>query len=163
MKVAILSLLTLVLCAVIKPDQFSYSSPAILGEVPGESPIETCRDDEEQLLDIELVDLDPNPPIPGENLTITAKGTLKQELIDGAYVDVVVRYGFITLVNRRYDLCELLPEVDLECPLKAGYLSLTRTVEIPEEAPPGSYSIEAQAYTVADELVTCLQADVTLE
>lgn len=137
--------------------------PNAQAEVPGDSPIETCLDEEPQLVDIEEVNISPNPPIPGTNLTISARGTLKTDLVDGSYVDVLVRYGFIVLVNKRYDLCELLPEVELECPVKAGYLRLERTVELPEEVPPGFYTVEAKAYTPEEELLTCLQAEVSID
>lgn len=169
MRLGVVSFLAFACAAVVKHDDFAFNGISnappqkALAEIPGNSPIQTCLDDEPQLVDIELVSLEPNPPIPGENLTVTAKGTLKKDLVDGSYVDVLVRYGFITLVSRRYDLCELMPEVDLECPLNAGYLSLTRSVEIPEEAPPGTYSVEAKAYTPEEELLTCLTAVVTLE
>lgn len=133
------------------------------GKIPGNSPIELCALDEPHILDINSVVLEPNPPVPGQNLTITASGVLKEDVIDGAYVDVVVSYGFITLVRQTYDLCEVLPEVDMECPVSKGFISVTREVEIPDGIPPGEYSIHAEAYTVGDDLLTCLNADVEFE
>lgn len=132
-------------------------------DIPGNSPIELCAVDEPHFLDIESVTLDPNPPVPGANLTIKASGVLETDVVDGAYVDIVVNYGFITLVRRTFDLCELLPEVDMECPVEKGFLSVTREVEIPDGIPPGEYSIHAEAYTVGDDLLTCLNAVVEFE
>lgn len=145
------------------PEGFFDNQLTIQSEIPGDSPIELCMEDEAQLLSIEEVIIDPNPPLPGQNLTVSARGTLKTDLVEGSYVDVLVRYGFITLVNRRYDLCELLVEVDLECPVKAGYLSLSRVVEIPDAVPPGEYIVDAKAYTYDDQLLTCLTASVEIE
>lgn len=134
--------------------------PQAFDVIPGGSPIETCETEQSQLISIERISLEPNPPQPGENLTVTASGTVLTTIEAGAYADVVVRYGFITLVNQRYDLCEVLPEVDIECPVEKGYLSLTRVVELPSGVPPGQYYIEAVAYTKDDELLTCLTATV---
>lgn len=132
-------------------------------EIPGDSPIELCMASDEQLLDIESIVLDPNPPEPGVNLTISAKGTLNSPVVEGSYVDIVVNYGFIQLIRQRYDLCEVLGKAELECPLDKGYLELTREVAIPEAIPPGLYSVSAQAFTDEDELLTCLQGEVTFD
>ncbi|GMM50670.1 sterol transporter [Starmerella bacillaris] len=134
-----------------------------ISSIPGNSPFELCNTENQHLLEIDNIYLDPYPPIPGENITITASGNLLVDVYDGAYVDVVVTYGFIILVNKRYDLCELLPEVSMECPVSKGKLSIVKTVEIPEEVPPGEYSVQAQAYTADDVLLSCLEASVDLE
>lgn len=130
-------------------------------DIPGDSPIELCQASDEQLIEIDSIILDPNPPEPGTNLTISAAGTLKAAITEGAYVDVVVNYGFIQLIRQRYDLCEVLGQADLECPLDKGYLELTREVAIPDAIPPGLYSVSAQAFTNEDELLTCLHGEVT--
>ncbi|GME83649.1 unnamed protein product [Ambrosiozyma monospora] len=128
--------------------------------IPGESPLQTCDTSDSQLLKLTKVDLTPNPPLRGENLTITAAGTLKEPIEQGAYVDVDVTYGYIKLIHQTYDLCEQLPNVEMECPIKQGYQELTKQVEIPDEVPPGKYTVVARAYTEDDELITCLTAVV---
>ena len=105
----------------------------------------------------------PNPPQRGANLTITASGILKQEIEEGAYVDVEVRLGYIKLLTQTYDLCEQLEENDiggLRCPLEAGVYDLEKIVEIPAEVPPGKYSVIARAYNLDDSEITCLTGDV---
>lgn len=47
-----------------------------------------------------------------------------------------MKYGLIRLVNTRADLCEQVGNVDLECPIEKGVLSITKAVEIPKEVPP---------------------------
>lgn len=132
-------------------------------EIPGNSPFELCELEEEHKLNIKEIVVEPYPPIPGENLTVDASGELLVTVIDGAYVDVVVTYGFIILINKRYDLCELVPEVDLECPVQKGLLSLSKTVEIPAEVPPGEYTVQARAYNADDTLLSCLTATIDIE
>ncbi|RCK66207.1 Phosphatidylglycerol/phosphatidylinositol transfer protein [Candida viswanathii] len=128
--------------------------------VPGDSPIEVCDFTESQLLVLNQVDLAPNPPEAGSNLTFTAVGTIDETIKDGAYVEVEVRYGFIKLIHQTYDLCEEITKVDLECPIKKGEHVITKVVEIPEEVPPGRYLVTARAYTKDDEYITCLTATI---
>ncbi|EER36215.1 phosphatidylglycerol/phosphatidylinositol transfer protein precursor [Candida tropicalis MYA-3404] len=140
-----------------------YSRVAAFGDtkpVPGDSPIEICDFTESQLLKLTKVDLTPNPPKVGTNLTFTAVGTVDQTIEDGAYVEVEVRYGFIKLIHQTYELCDEITKVDLECPIKKGEHVISKVVEIPEEVPPGKYLVTARAYTKDDEYITCLTATV---
>ncbi|EGV62792.1 hypothetical protein CANTEDRAFT_115597 [Yamadazyma tenuis ATCC 10573] len=115
--------------------------------IPGDSPLVQCDVTEAQLLNLQSVILEPNPPLRGENLTIIAKGYLDIDIEDGAYVEVDVRYGFIKLLHQTFDICEEISAVDLECPIAAGQHIIIKEVEIPSEVPPGKYIVTARAYT----------------
>lgn len=128
--------------------------------VPGESPFTLCDADLPRLLDIEYIKVDPNPPEKGKNLTIEASGTLKKQVDEGAFVEVDVRYGYIRLVNEKFDLCEQIEHVDMECPLEKGPQTIKKVVELPNEVPPGRYLVNARAFTKEEELITCLSATV---
>lgn len=128
--------------------------------IPGNSPIIQCDATQAQVLDLQKVVIDPNPPAKGQNLTFVATGYLSQDVVDGAYVDVDVRYGFIRLIHQTYDLCEQVTNVDLECPIKKGEQVISKLVEIPEEVPPGKYLVNARAYTAEGALIACLSATV---
>ncbi|KAF3989169.1 hypothetical protein FT663_03616 [Candidozyma haemuli var. vulneris] len=128
--------------------------------IPGNSPIIQCDAQTPQLLDLQKVVIDPNPPAKGQNLTFVAEGVLKQAVTDGAYVEVDVRYGFIRLIHQTYDLCDEVHNVDLECPIKKGAQTISKSVAIPEEVPPGKYLVVARAYSKEDVLITCLTASV---
>lgn len=128
--------------------------------IPGKSPLMLCDLEEPKLVEIYRVDLDPNPPVKGQNLTIFAEGIVKKTILEGAYVDVDVRYGYIRLLKQTFDLCEQTATVDIDCPIKEGKLVLETSVEIPAEVPPGKYVVVARAYTVDDEPITCLSATV---
>lgn len=130
--------------------------------VPGDSPLEFCDSDHSKdIVHIEQVDLLPNPPEAGGNLVIRATGTVFETIEDGAYVNLVVKYGLIRLVNTKADLCEQVSNVDLECPIEKGILSITKAVEIPKEVPPGTYNVHAEVVSVDGKPITCLQATVT--
>ena len=129
--------------------------------IPGDSPIELCDAEIKHLVQFDSISITPNPPTAGQNLTFTASGIVDQDIVDGAYVEVDVRYGFIKLIHQTYDLCEdAAPKVDITCPLKKGKQVITKDVEIPQEVPPGKYIVLARAYTKNDELITCLTATI---
>lgn len=74
----------------------------------------------------------------GETLTIEAVGDLLEDVGEGAYVVLQVKYGLIRLVNTEADLCEQVSNVDLSCPIKKGKTTITKDVELPKEIPPVS-------------------------
>ncbi|KAI6091315.1 phosphatidylinositol/phosphatidylglycerol transfer protein [Hypoxylon rubiginosum] len=130
-------------------------------KVPGESPLEFCDSDHSNdIVKIESVDLLPNPPESGAELVIRATGTVFEPITDGAYVNLVVKYGLIRLISTQADLCEQIGNVDLECPIEKGVLSITKSVEIPKEVPPGTYNVFAEVINADNKPITCLQATV---
>lgn len=135
---------------------------SVAGEIPGDSPIATCDDElsESDLLDIQSLVISPNPPEKGQNLTITATGTLRQSVEEGAYVLVDVKYGLIRLLRTKLDLCEQTAKIDLPCPIEKGERTIEKVVELPKVIPPGRYVVNAQVFTKDDDRVTCLNARV---
>lgn len=131
-------------------------------KIPGDSPLELCagKEHKDDILTIERVDLSPNPPEAGKDLIIKAVGTLSEDVEEGSYVLLQVKYGLIRLINTKADLCEQTKNVDVECPIKEGKLELTKTVELPAQIPPGKYTVVADVYTKDDKPVTCLEAKV---
>jgi hypothetical protein len=130
-------------------------------KIPGDSPLELCPGDHaKDLVTIEKVDLAPNPPRAGQELVIKATGTVKERLEEGAYVQLTVKYGLIRLISTKADLCEQIGNVDLECPVEPGKLSVEKSVDLPKEIPPGKYTVLADVYTAEEIHITCLTATV---
>ncbi|KAF7509613.1 hypothetical protein GJ744_007651 [Endocarpon pusillum] len=129
-------------------------------DVPGKNPLKFCGDPQNYILDIDKVDLDPNPPKSNSNLTITASGTFSQDVADGAKVALTVKYGLITLIKTTADLCSQIKQVDLECPLKKGKMDMVHEVRIPKEVPPGHYTVMADVVSKDGEAITCLETTV---
>ena len=75
----------------------------------------------------------------GEELVIKAVGYAAKDIEEGAYVLLTVKYGLIKLISTTADLCEQIKNVDLECPIKEGELSITKSVDLPAEIPPVSF------------------------
>lgn len=139
---------------------FGSGQDVIAQEYPvhGDNPLEFCTEPSSNLLDIKSVDLAPNPPKPGQTLKIKAEGVLHERVEKGAYVLLEVKYGLITLLRQRPDLCDQIVNVNLECPLEEGPLVLTREVDLPAQIPPGKYTVHADVYDKNDKRITCLDA-----
>lgn len=72
----------------------------------------------------------------GQTLLIEANGVVREDIVDGAYVNLEVKYGYIRLINTKADLCEQIKNVELECPIKKGLISIVKSVDLPKEIPP---------------------------
>ncbi|KAF1834063.1 phosphatidylglycerol/phosphatidylinositol transfer protein precursor [Decorospora gaudefroyi] len=129
-------------------------------KVPGDNPLYFCGDPADDILKIEKVDLSPNPPKPGETLSIKASGDFKEEVGEGFKMHLQVKYGLITLINQNADGCETIKKGDLECPLKKGDMSLTKDVDLPQQIPPGQYTVLADVFTEEGDKITCLTAKI---
>ncbi|EFP81379.1 uncharacterized protein PGTG_07000 [Puccinia graminis f. sp. tritici CRL 75-36-700-3] len=113
---------------------------------------------------IESFEVDPNPPEPGQKLTIRASGTVHELIKEGAYADVVVKLGaYIKLIQKRFDICEELSKANatLQCPIEPGHYEIVQEVELPKQIPHAKYKVEARAFTQDDEDMAC--ADVVLD
>jgi len=117
--------------------QGPFISPFDSTKVPGKSPVELCSlSPSDDLVEIKYINLTPNPPQAGKNLTIEAMGVLKQDVEEGSYANFEVKYGFIKLLTGTADLCEKAAEVDMECPVKKGEVKIRKVVELPAQIPP---------------------------
>jgi len=128
--------------------------------VPGKNPLKFCSSPDDDLITIDHVNLDPNPPKPGTVLSIEAKGSFTEDIEEGAYVLLTVKYGLITLIKQQEDLCSQMENVDKECPLEKGDVTITKEVELPSAIPPGKYTVLADVFTFDDRRITCLEATV---
>ncbi|KAL2120424.1 hypothetical protein VTJ04DRAFT_4451 [Mycothermus thermophilus] len=130
-------------------------------DVPGQNPLQFCEADRARdIITIEEVILTPNPPEAGETLRIEATGTVKEDILDGAYVNLEVKYGYIRLISTTADLCKEIQNVDLNCPIEKGKIHIIKEIDLPKEIPPGKYTVQADVYSKDDEHITCLTAVV---
>ncbi|KAJ2880092.1 Phosphatidylglycerol/phosphatidylinositol transfer protein, partial [Coemansia asiatica] len=92
--------------------------------------------EEDDLIDIKYVDLDPEQPKRSTPVHINALAYVKDH-IDSATANVKVKYGFITLLNRNYDLCEeLKSNLNKTCPVDEGPIEVSVDVDVPGFIPP---------------------------
>jgi len=162
-----ISLISLLLSTLVASEGLSLfgGGQKVLDEatkVPGDNPLSYCQAEHaNDLLVLDHVNLTPNPPSAGATLTIEAVGTLLEDVEEGAYVILQVKYGLIRLVNTQASLCEQVSNVDLSCPISKGLTKIIKDVDLPKEIPPGKYTVFADAYTKDKKKITCLEATVT--
>ncbi|PHH82233.1 hypothetical protein CDD82_6652 [Ophiocordyceps australis] len=141
------------------------ASRALDGEpnqVPGDSPLVFCEGDHSKdIVGIERVDTIPNPPQPGQNLTISAQGVVHEPIEDGAYVRLIIKYNrFISIPVPSVNLCDNVGQIGLSCPLEAGEMKISKEFPLEKKIPPGTYDVQADVFTKDDRKITCVQASV---
>jgi len=96
-------------------------------------------------LQIDTVTITPDPPVAGQNITVSASGYL-DEIVTNGTVNVVLKYdNFITVVKQTISICE---SGAVTCPIAAGQYSQTITELIPSSVPRGQYN---GTVTIADQ------------
>lgn len=68
---------------------------------------------------------------PGDHLTIAAAGTLYKPVLPGSTANVQVKLGVVQLLRKTFDICNELEkhkeDVELQCPIEKGYLTVSET------------------------------------
>ncbi|KAF9364297.1 Phosphatidylglycerol/phosphatidylinositol transfer protein [Mortierella sp. NVP85] len=132
--------------------------------VPQPATVVECPATEPTLLKLGPVDIDPNPPQKGHQLTIKGSGTLAEDIVEGAVIDVVVKVGVVKLLTKKFQFCEESVKVNKPCPVTAGDQTLETTVDLPKEIPIGRYTAIIKVTNPGPtegepgKLVTCLIA-----
>ncbi|KAJ2016912.1 hypothetical protein GGI01_001860 [Coemansia sp. RSA 376] len=129
--------------------------PSILREGEGKNHTlnNIIRDvsEEDDLLDIQYADIEPEQPKRSTPVHINALAYVKDR-IDSATANIKVKWGFITLLNRNYDLCkELKDNLNKTCPVEEGPIELSIDIDVPGFVPPGWFHLEATAWRDSDE------------
>ncbi|RKF78391.1 Phosphatidylglycerol/phosphatidylinositol transfer protein [Golovinomyces cichoracearum] len=160
------TLITGAVCLVFDP--FVNFSPRVapqktfndIGRVPGDNSLQYCSGYYDgELLRISEATMKPNPPQKGKTLIIDIVGQIPEK-VEGGYVEVVVKLGLIKLLHTKIDLCEDNPRANLTCPIEKGPVKIQSKIEIPEQVPPATFFVHAQAYTYDDEDLFCLTSRV---
>jgi hypothetical protein len=140
-------------------DLFGGKQSTITGnglKIPGESPLELCpKSHDDDILTVESVDLLPNPPLAGKELVIKAVGSVTEKIEEGAYVLLQIKYGLIRIISTKADLCEQIKNVDMECPIEPGVITVTKAVSLPNEIPPVSPTSNALFVHISIGGVSC--------
>ncbi|KAI9351057.1 ML domain-containing protein [Pilaira anomala] len=117
------------------------------------------------VLHIDNIKITPDFVTPGAELTIEASGTLDETVLPGATANVIVKLGVVTLLKKKFDICDELQkkedEIALQCPINQGYLALIQKVSLPKEIPKGKFRVLVNAYTADENDLACL--DVTVD
>ncbi|KAG1755202.1 ML domain-containing protein [Suillus paluster] len=113
-------------------------------------------------IQLESISLSPDPPKPGQDLTVTVVGTAQERIEDGAYADVVVKLGLIKLLTKTFDVCNEARSANatVQCPVEEGQYTVVQTVALPKEIPQAKFSVSVRGYTADDDDMLCLDLKV---
>ncbi|KAF7318692.1 ML domain-containing protein [Mycena chlorophos] len=114
-------------------------------------------------LDTDMVQLEsfrisPDPPVPGQNLTVNVVGIAREPIKNGAYADVTVKLGLVKLPPKRFDVCEEAKnaKAEIQCPVEPGRYEVEQTVTLPKEIPPAKFVVTVRGYGAEDQDMLCL-------
>ncbi|KAL1718901.1 hypothetical protein EV715DRAFT_273131 [Schizophyllum commune] len=96
---------------------------------------------------LKSIRISPDPPIPGEQLTMTVKADVQET---------------IQLLQKRFDICEEARKANstVQCPVEKGEHTVVQTVQLPREIPPAMFKIDVLAWTHEDENMACAKFEV---
>lgn len=119
------------------------------------------KPDDSKRLKSPKINIDPNPPKKGEKINISFELDLLEEVTSGE-MKVNLKYGNIPIVDETLDLCDLVTQINKECPLKKGDFSFKFDEQIPDYIPSGGYEAKAVLSDQNGAEMFCLEVDINL-
>ncbi|KAJ4391721.1 Phosphatidylglycerol/phosphatidylinositol transfer protein [Gnomoniopsis smithogilvyi] len=111
-------------------------SPYLGDKVPGDNFLSLCPGDHSgDIVSIDNVDLTPNPPVRGKELTVDATGTVKSLVSAGTKVSVKVKLGHSTVYRKHFDLCKEIEKIGVQCPIDSGTPKVVKSFTVPKSVP----------------------------
>ncbi|KAI8888984.1 hypothetical protein K501DRAFT_282586 [Backusella circina FSU 941] len=118
----------------------------------------------DDILYLKYINITPDIIHGGEEITLEASGFLSEDVVPGAYAHVVVKLGVVTLIKKRFDICDELykhkDDVKLQCPITKGDHTIVQKIQLPKETPRAAFSVHVMAYNADDTDLTCLNIKV---
>ncbi|GJJ09615.1 hypothetical protein Clacol_003838 [Clathrus columnatus] len=111
---------------------------------------------------VNSIKISPDPPKPGENLTVTASGIVYSEITKGTKVTVQVKVGSIKLLTKELDVCDEASNAnaEIQCPVEEGDYTVTQSVALPAEIPPAKFTVHVEGKTAKNEPLLCLDLNI---
>jgi len=104
---------------------------------------------------VQKITISPPTPKAGEEITIAAVGT-SSEQITGGKLKYVAGLDGIPLIHGSKDLCTVLKDAHINCPVAAGPVDIGYSVKLPSFVPAGNYSATAHAYDQDNNELLCM-------
>ncbi|KAF8640872.1 hypothetical protein AX17_000520 [Amanita inopinata Kibby_2008] len=113
-------------------------------------------------IQLDSIEVFPDPPKPGQDLTVKVKGVVKDVIQEGAYADVTVKLGLVKLLQKRFDVCEEARNANasVRCPVQPGPYTVEQTVSLPKEIPKAKFMVNIRGFTTEEEDMICLDLKV---
>ncbi|KAJ7786418.1 hypothetical protein B0H16DRAFT_1490400 [Mycena metata] len=97
-------------------------------------------------IQIDSIELLPDPPLPGQDLTVKVKALVTDTIEEGASANVV-------LLQKTFDVCEEARNVNAS-------VSCPQTIALPKEIPKAKFVVLVRGFTVAEEDMLCLDLKI---
>lgn len=117
---------------------------------------ELC-DNVRSYFDIKRVELVPSAPVKGQDLTVSVKGDLEKDIVEGVKLKTLFKFMNIGF-RKTFDVCNELDNTEdapMKCPIEKGYKEWSYTFNIPNGVPSGNYQINANITDVDNTLLLC--------
>jgi len=113
-------------------------------------------------IQIQSIEVSPDPPKPGSDLTVKVHAVVTAKIEDGAFADVDVKLGLIKLLHKRFDVCEEARNANatVQCPVEPGEYTVEQTVALPKEIPKAKFTVDVKGYTATEDDMVCVQLKV---
>eukprot|EP00310_Coccolithus_braarudii_P013202 CAMPEP_0183351498 /NCGR_PEP_ID=MMETSP0164_2-20130417/25268_1 /TAXON_ID=221442 /ORGANISM="Coccolithus pelagicus ssp braarudi, Strain PLY182g" /LENGTH=144 /DNA_ID=CAMNT_0025523691 /DNA_START=53 /DNA_END=487 /DNA_ORIENTATION=+ len=112
-------------------------------------------------LKITTLDSDPWPPVEGQNVTITAAGSLSEQVTAGNY-DATVSFDGIPILSKSGNICDLDPS-KFPCPVPSGSFSKTLTIAVPNLNLQGSIGVKLTVTDQNNKQLICAQLTANIK
>ncbi|KAJ2914859.1 hypothetical protein MD484_g5551, partial [Candolleomyces efflorescens] len=111
---------------------------------------------------IESIQVSPDPPQPGQDLTVTVKAQVLERIEEGASADVTVKLGLVKLLEKTFDVCDEARNANatVQCPVEVGPYVVEQTVALPKEIPRAKFVVDVNGYTADEDEMLCLKLSV---
>ncbi|KAG6834365.1 hypothetical protein H0H93_010113 [Arthromyces matolae] len=112
------------------------------------------------IVNVQDIQISPDSPQAGKNLTVTIRGQVTSTVQEGAYATVSVKAGLVTYPSQKVDICQEArnSNLSIQCPVAPGTYTVVDTVSIPNNVPKGSYNAQINGYTADKASMFCVQA-----
>ncbi|KAJ3079673.1 Phosphatidylglycerol/phosphatidylinositol transfer protein, partial [Quaeritorhiza haematococci] len=140
----------------VTPSPAATSLPTNLSKIPVnrgfQAPFNLCGGNEPSVFALDTLAMSPNPPRPGDNVTLFASGYLLEPITSSATLRADVKFGLITIWSQSVNICNgaatralstslgIQPQVAVECPIASGYVAMNLTVPVPSNVARVTYN-----------------------
>lgn len=126
------------------------------------SPLKSCGSSADSF-NLKSLDITPYPIVKGQNVTISAAGSLKAPIVDGSKIALSVKAGFIPLYSNTLDVCSNTAKQGYACPIAAGDHTIGTSQAIPDNVPAGSFDIKLVATNADNTQIACFAGTVKIQ
>eukprot|EP01029_Cantina_marsupialis_P027886 TRINITY_DN774130_c0_g1_i1.p1 TRINITY_DN774130_c0_g1~~TRINITY_DN774130_c0_g1_i1.p1 ORF type:complete len:158 (-),score=26.37 TRINITY_DN774130_c0_g1_i1:289-762(-) len=116
---------------------------------------------------------EPNPMQAGRNTTCLGEGSVHEAITEGAHFELLISYNGFVVSKRKGSLCKdsvvnmpfhagEIYVTGVNCPMKAGDLSLVELARMNYKPIKGMYSLKMIAYNGDDKEIICTKIDIPM-